>query len=201
MKANEFLDYVKTNIEPYGFKLYLGSGSNLNCDEERVQGYFDDESRILAVATGPNCSSSSVLEVLVHEYCHFEQWRKKVKVWKNSQLISVEKFKYFFDKNVKWSRSIQKYLDITIDLELDCEKRSIKLIKKLNLPIDVEVYAKKANSYLYFYSFLKERRNWYPLGKAPYKVKKIYDILPSDLKSGYKRIPKNLLNEFRKQYG
>ena len=79
MKSSEFFDYVIEKINPYGFKLFLGSGSMVNCDEERVQGYFDSENRIIAVATGSKCTNRSVLEVLVHEYCHFEQWRKQVK--------------------------------------------------------------------------------------------------------------------------
>ena len=72
------------------------------------------------------------------------------------------------------------------------------LIEKLDLPINKKVYTKKANSYLYFYSFIKEFRAWYPNGKAPYKNRKIYNMLPDKLKTGYKRIPQELLIEFRK---
>ena len=66
-------------------------------------------------------------------------------------------------------------------MELDCERVAIGVIEKHLLPIDIPEYCKKANAYVHFYNLMKETRKWYSIGKEPYNIKEIVDIMPDNL--------------------
>ena len=43
-------------------------------------------------------------------------------------------------------------MKVAREVERDCELRAIKCINKFLLPIDIDIYIKKAGGYLYFYT-------------------------------------------------
>ena len=201
MNKIDFIEYVKEQIKPHNIKLYISNGNQVNCEGSRVQGYSCISSRVMAVANGAKVDPQDMFEVLIHEYCHFEQWLEQSKSWVDSEDNLVNESWYsILDGRIDWHKDFDYSLQIIINLELDCEKRVLRIIDKFDLPVDKTLYAKKANSYLYFYSYLKECRSWYSNNNAPYKNEKIYNLLPSTLKSSYKKIPKDLLDEFRRHY-
>ncbi len=66
-----------------------------------------------------------------------------------------------------------------VKLEADCENRVLSVIDEFNLNIDKEIYAKKANAYLYFYHFALKKKKWYK--KAPYEILDIVQAMPNEI--------------------
>ena len=107
-----------------------------------------------------------------------DQWIENTKYWSrertNNSLTEVWKLlKKEKVSNLKFHlRNVQM-------MEAECEKMSIQKIIDYDLGIDVKKYAMKANSYLLFYSILKETNKWtdYP----PYKFKDIWQNMPSEI--------------------
>ncbi len=79
------------------------------------------------------------------------------------------------------------------ELELDCERRAVKKIKKFDLPLDVEEYIKQASAYIHYYNYMQLRRNNYTPGKEPYYNNTITSAMPKTLRGKYKRLPKNII--------
>jgi hypothetical protein len=86
-----------------------------------------------------------------------------------------------------------------VDLELDNEKRSVKLIGKYNLSIDKESYVKKANAYLYFYHWMRKTRRWCSPNNPPYRNKNIVAAMPTTFRGKYDKLPKRFEKLFEQE--
>jgi len=102
--------------------------------------------------------------------------------------------------NGKEIKFIKNKIDKIKYLELDCEKRAVKNIKKYNLPVNIETYIQKANSYILFYNYVKETRQWSKPGNAPYalKNKELWSLCPTKFMpdSYYEKIPRKIYKKF-----
>ena len=136
----------------------------------KCSGYFDEEE--LAVAT--NKKENDWLTILIHESCHLDQYTQKIAIWNQGDdgLDIIDKW---LEGGECASQRLQKAFIDTIKLEADCEKRSVKKIKKYNLPINQEVYIQKANAYILSYWATYRDRKWFPF---PYNNPKIYKKMP-----------------------
>lgn len=186
MTAEDFISFVRKECKYFGVKVYLTKGKDIRIEQGKCRGFFDDELRQMKVAMG----NDLWLETMAHEYCHMTQWAEKSPTW----VASFEHKSY-----VAWQRHINGkavdidfHFDIIRDLELDNEKRTVSLIKKLNLPIDVRHYTKMANSYIMFYNFMKTTGRW--CNKAPYQSKAILDAMPDKFSLDYSKMSKKLQN-------
>jgi len=177
MNETDFIKLVRKHTAEYNTELYITKGKRVNCTGMRTNGYFDhmSEPARLAVATG---DSAKWFWVFVHEYCHFNQWIEQCAGW-----LEYEKYVKHWDvyasgicPNVKGMDVIKEF-QCARDLELDCEKRVVRMIKKYNLPIKVEDYIRNANAYVYFYSYVRDNARWYKV--APYRVKEILKVMPT----------------------
>ena len=83
---------------------------------------------------------------------------------------------------------MKKALALTRDLELDNEKRSVKIIKEWGLPIDIKEYTQKANAYVNLYNRLAVTRKWPSVKNSPYKNPKIYKQMPKIFRMDYKNL-------------
>ena len=64
---------------------------------------------------------------------------------------------------------MHKYIGYTRDLELDNEKRAVRMIRKWKLSVDVDKYIKGANAYIHFYNWMGYTRRWSkPTNSPPY---------------------------------
>lgn len=160
----------------------------------RCTGYFDDENRTLQVAMKQRDS----FEVLVHEYCHLTQWIDKVPVYTkaNKYILAVDKWIEGTDLQ---DSVIDAAIQGCVDLELDNEKRSLKLIDVYGLSIDKELYVKKANAYLYFYHWMRKTRKWSAPKNLPYRNKRIIDAMPTTFKGKYDKLPKKFEKLFEQE--
>ena len=146
------------------------SEDNSLIDNKTVcNGYFSDTEKRLVVATGKG-SPDSWISYFAHEYCHFLQWKNKTKAFRRE--VITYKGKKYFALNVFWEwvgkkKEIKdkKFLDEcfkrTRDVELECERMTVDLIKKYKLPVNLSAYIKEANAYVLTYSWVRKyRRQW-----------------------------------------
>jgi hypothetical protein len=92
--------------------------------------------------------------------------------------------------------NIKKHLAVSRELELDNEKRSVRIIKKFGLDVDIDSYIKKANAYIYFYNRLLATRKWATPNNSPYGNQKIIEKMPRYFKADYSITPKRIEKVF-----
>jgi hypothetical protein len=103
------------------------------------------------------------LAVLAHEYCHLIQSLKNKTLWSNFQesasLIN-EEVDFIFSSKKIGAKNRKKVANSIIRLELDCEKKTIKLLRKLKAPIDYDYYIFYSNIVLYKYLYWARFNKW-----------------------------------------
>jgi len=108
-------------------------------------------------------------EILIHEYCHFLQWKYDRQLWDKSMStydilfdwINFPSLKYCTDiKDCTFTNEqLDQSLHDILEIEHDCEKRVLKLVA--NNPIenfDTDKYIKAVNAYLWSYHINRELR-------------------------------------------
>ena len=94
--------------------------------------------------------------------------------------------------------NIKKHLAVSRDLELDNERRTVKLINKWKLSIDVKDYVKKANSYVHFYNWMYYSRKWSSPGNSPYTNSDIQAVMSTRFNMKYDELTPRVYNAFAK---
>lgn len=99
-------------------------------------------------------------EILIHEYCHFLQWKYDRKFWDDSVQYYDLLFDWIEDKSKEETEEdLVKSLHTILAIEHDCEKRVLKLIE--HHPIEdfnLDKYQRAVNAYLWSYHLNKELR-------------------------------------------
>ena len=127
--------------------------------------WIDGDEKEFAVAM----DHSMGFEILIHEYCHFLQWKTDRKLWDKSMSTYDTLFDWISFPSLTYSPFIKDFkttpeeldqsLHDILALEHDCEKRVLKLVK--NCPIedfDTDKYIRAANAYLWSYHINRELR-------------------------------------------
>lgn len=189
-----FISEVQSTVEADGISFILSPTKHVIIVEEghiKCNGYFDPRKKVLRCAIKKPINQW--LPILVHEFSHFEQYKSNCPSWQRL----IYKGKDIGDKYYLWLKGRKISNEIASEsfirvrnIELDCEKRSVKNIIKYKLPIDVEDYIRAANAYIYFYNFAHLTRSWYKKGKVPYDLEEIKSHMPSHFVSRYDRLPK-----------
>lgn len=189
---NIFLQTVKDKCEEHNVKLILKKSSKIKIyNKTYIGGYFSDiskkEGELACAIKSPEYKS-----LLVHEFSHLEQWSERSHIW------GISKYAYDIDSWLA-GESIRN-IDFKIDqiklLELDCEKRAVKNIKKYELKIDIPTYIQKANCYILFHNHLKETRRWNK-SHLIYS-KELWKLCPNKFmpESYYSKTPKKIYKKF-----
>jgi hypothetical protein len=97
------------------------------------------------------------LSWFVHETCHLDQNAAKPKWFATSSDAVLQFEEWLGGRRVK---NIDKIIRQCIQLEHDCEERTIRKIHRFKLPINVKEYAQKANAYLLGYYQSGIDRQW-----------------------------------------
>jgi len=200
MTPKQFVDYAKDKVEQAGVKLILADREYLYIDNVNVNGYFSEEDMQLVCATGRPLKLW--FPIFVHEFCHFEQMQDDCRAWKQSRINGVDPSDQFFNWIVNGKYPFLRMKEIAKRLricETDCERRSVKNIKKFKLPLDSKEYCQRANAYIYFYNYALLKRRWWRRGHAPYDQKGLYSRFPTDLNQRYDKLSKKyveLYDEF-----
>lgn len=138
-----------------------------------VAGYWSEDDKQLNVAI----AHDEWLTTLAHEYSHFCQWKENKFTDKKTANAYAD-----YDEWLKGEIELtQKQIDLACKqiqkCELDCEKRTTKLIKKFNLCESVEEYVQKSNSYVLGYEASKKLRKWFKV--APSRIDSLVKTMPT----------------------
>lgn len=205
-----FIEHVQRTLEEWGVEtefsteeqVYtLGNGQGLACS-----GFFAELPRPkLAVALGK--PDEEWLPILAHEFSHAHQWKEGSALWKrlfDDWGHGREEASDALDRwleGEEWSgEQLNDIVARIRDIELDCERRTVEMIEKFQLPIDVEEYTQKSNAYVYFYNHVAQTRQWYGRGTAPYQIEDVWQNAPKTF-SGQSETPLSLQKAFERHYG
>lgn len=198
----DFIELVKSELKKYQGKLLLIPSGKIKSLED---GEFSEAEMIIKCFV--DLSSNYWVGVLAHEYCHFLQCTSNSKVWNDFQdsVFSIKKYESIFNKKSSINKSKRKKVAKSIiKLELDCDKKAIKIIKKYSLPVDLKEYIVKANVILYKYLYWAEHGVWPDFkdkqtNKHPnYKLFKSKKLLHEEKYRFLKDIPAEILCYFEK---
>ena len=193
-KEERFVKWVKKQCRKYGVKVrlknvkYLRLSGNIRCS-----GYFDDaetDTPTLVVAM----NRPDWIEILAHEYCHLTQWVEKQSIWYQAGDSLPYIDEWLTGTEVP---DIEHHLGVARDLELDNEKRTVALIERWDLNIDIDRYIQKANAYIQFYNYLGKTRRWSRPDNSPYGNENVLKAMPTDFRMNYKKLGKRLEKIFQ----
>lgn len=185
-------DIIKEDIESLDGRIILLKG-NYCGGKSKCSGLFyldGQDNPIIKVAKG-KLKEEEWFGILIHEYCHFKQWRDDTKLWQRfcdydatyTQIISKPK-------------NYKKELIALMELEIDCEKCATNIIKNNKL-FNHKDYAQSANAILYKYAMLYKYNKWPNDNK---KYQKIQEFCPTKILKSYKEyleIPKNVIQYYK----
>lgn len=190
--TQQFIKYVKEECKTHGVKLRLKKRKYLVLSGNvRVSGYFDDENKELVVAI----NNPEWLGVLVHEFAHLTQWVENCEPWRRLGDSLTKLHDWLEGQQVK---GIKKALAKARDLELDNEKRAVKIIKEWGLPINTRLYTQKANAYISFYNWMYYTRRWCTVKNSPYRNPNIYGEMPTIFRMNYEVLSEKYKKVFEK---
>jgi hypothetical protein len=192
----KLFDDIKNDCKKYNVRLKLVEEKYIKLsDNLKVGGYFDagdtKQRPVLACAMGNKFATS----ILIHESCHLDQWAKKTDIWK--KIDGIELIDEWLSGKEIDEKKLNNIFKKVIELELDCEKRSVEKIKRYGIPLDIEKYKQRANAYILFYNYVKKHRKWSIPGNPPYGDK-ILSYSPKRWLKNYNKIPKKLEEAYDK---
>ena len=188
-KEMRFVKWVKKQCRKHGVKCdlrkvkYLRLSGNIKCS-----GYFDDttdKKPCLVVSM----NRQDWIEILVHEYCHLTQWAEGIGLWETAGESLAVMEEWLGGTEVP---DIKTHLANARDLELDNEKRSVELIRRWGLNVDIDHYIRKANAYIQFYNYMGKTRRWSNPQNAPYGNPNVVKEMPNTFRMNYKRMSKRI---------
>ena len=186
MTADEVVKEITRRAWSFGVPCLLSPSSSVSgADGVNCSGYFDTKPLLLACSTG--IVEQTWLGILLHEYCHLTQWAENCKAWQALD-ASPGMWGWLDGKPIKNAIGA---VEITQEVEADCERRTVRLIREIGAPIDVEEYCRQANSYIHFHNVIKAHRKW---TKAPGALNhpEILKHCNTALDTRYEKTPKNL---------
>lgn len=193
-KDLDFIKYVKSRCKEHGVKCFLSNTKSVKLQEGvRCSGYFDETVPILA----SSMNREDWKEILAHEYCHLTQWVEQIPLWVQAE--TSLSFVWEWLDGSEECYNIDYHIGVARDLELDNEKRVVKLIKSFGLNIDIETYTQKANSYVMFYNWLKQTRKWCNKNNSPYSNMNIRNSMSTKFNMDYSKLSKKAEALFRKE--
>ena len=192
-----FMASVKRQCKTYGVELMLSPSKQvvLTDDfEQECSGYFEGEEKVLVVACGKHLDEW--MQILVHEFCHMEQWKSDDR-W-DKWNVACSKLWGWLDGSVIMNKTqLSKVIDDMVELEKDCEMRAVEKIKKWELPINVQDYVQKANTYLYSYAVIPYIKR-FPTGI--YYDRELVEMMPTGFRKSYRKPPEDVINYIIKNY-
>lgn len=186
-KIQKFIDDLKIITKEKNVKLILSPEQGVQFSEGGIicNGYFDGETPTLACALGKDVSQWLI--ILLHESCHMDQWIEQVPAWTEND-AGMENIDLWLngDDDVDMSL-IDKEIRLSMDCEIDCEKRTVEKIKKYGLQdiINIDEYIQKSNAYVLFYLWMRKNRRWYTVGKEPYNIASVVSVMPKTFDTDY----------------
>jgi hypothetical protein len=201
-KIENFIQKIKSHLSEHNGKLILKPRMS---QSSKFDGEFLESDMIIKCFI--DFSSTYWIGVLAHEYSHFLQCVNHNKLWlsfQDSVFDNIDDLENIFTKKTnKINKTLRKKISRSIiNMELDCDKRAIKLINKYKLPVNKKEYIAKANVILYKYLYWGEYGIWPDFldkrtGKtASYKDIGATRLLSQDKYKNIKNIPIKVMSFF-----
>ena len=172
LKIDKFIKNLLQSLNRYEVRLYISVTNYVEFHSDKSNGFFNDKPKEFAVSFGR--PTTQWLCTLIHESCHFDQWRTNSKIWttyRNAPNIFTG-----IQPHSKWSKKkLLKAMLASRNLEWDCELRTMEKIRKYKLPISLTAYKKQAASYVLFYEYMMIKKKWYKIGCEPYNIPEVYN--------------------------
>lgn len=150
MKESEFYGWALPQLINSNITVkFLNKPKHLNCG-----GWFAEDKKELVVCT----KHEDAFSIFIHEFCHFLQFRDDPQAW--SLCTGTDTFFAWLQGKDFSKEEVAEATHQAQALEHDCETKALKLIKQLNIDIDVGKYTQKANAYLFSYLITKKLRLW-----------------------------------------
>jgi hypothetical protein len=154
----EVADEVVERAWRLGCSVIIKPSEYIDCDGARVGGYFDCDPVIPVLTVAKNRRDGQWLGILLHEYCHLTQWVEGCDAWILTEKHTGNFFEWIGGKSVK---NVLLSIRASQSLEADNERRTVRLIRELDAPIDIADYCRRANAYVHFYNVMADKRRWY----------------------------------------
>lgn len=173
-KAKDILGYIKENGSSDNLEIRLNYSELAKWNGEDISsGFFeypeinkDIKSPIIVV--GIKKEESKWLEVLLHEYNHYLQWKNKTKVWK-----------HYVDLYLEAKEETEDMIVATVNMEAECELNTINFAREIEYDLNEEKYIKKVNAYLVFYQIYLKTKKWYKT--PPFEDNEILNLMPKEV--------------------
>ena len=194
-RAVEF--YIKYEAEKAGIKVETPDTEMVNAtDTIKVAGYFDHTEKVLKSAK----RNPRYLPILIHEFNHLRQMQEDCLSWRECFVDGIDidtLIDMWLENKIDLNeKQLREYMQKLINVELDCEKRTVDTIKEFNLEskIDPSDYTKQANSYLMMYHVVARKRAW--CEKSPRDNKAVLDIVSDKFDMDYTKISEKLFEAY-----
>jgi hypothetical protein len=169
-----FIRHIEETCKSEGMTLVLSPTKTV----EKGRGLFDEYRGKLIVAV--DNPFHIWIQILVHEFAHVQQYLNNVPVYTKVR-VDLDTWLSHHKKHESTLRKIK-------EMELDCERRGLKIIDEFNLPIKKADFCKRASSYIHYYNYMLLNPKWCKV--PPYEIPEIYDSMPSTLRGKYESLGK-----------
>lgn len=182
MNRTQIVREIRRRCNSFGVRMELSPDEMVKWTRtSKVSGFFDSSARGgPKLACGRCVSEEAFLGVLLHEYSHVTQWVENCTIWQEDERWTA---KYGIDEwlgtGKKCSEGMKKAYAVRRDLEADCERRTVRLIKEMRAPINLSKYISASNSYIHFYNTIPVTNAWYRPDRTPYKTPEVRALFNS----------------------
>ena len=134
-KLKKYMADAIDNMISAGFQVKLIQNSS------KYAGFLDEDGKVFSCQISEN--PIDWFSDFVHEYCHFCQWKEK-KYSGPKWMKSIEMVYSWVAGDISLSEKDRIYhINRCKRIELDCEKRAVKEIKKYKLNIERQEFLKR----------------------------------------------------------
>lgn len=170
-----FAEFVGKSILKYHKKRIITFHPSQKLVQGKVESTGWADNKELRVATGGDVDVW--LGVFVHETCHLDQGMARPEWMERCEEGVGIIDEWLAGKNFQ-KKKVVDAINRVIELEWDCERRSIAKIKKYKLPVNLKEYAQMANAYIIGYHWTLANRKWC---KKSYRDSKVWKQMPTKL--------------------
>jgi hypothetical protein len=162
MTLKSCVRYIRKELQRGEVKLILVKSDSVFLDDEPLDGYYDIQEKKLFVAI--NKFEEEWVSVLIHEYCHYKQWKRKTKAVRELELEHgdmIEIINLWVHRRIELTKEQQnKYVNGIKKMEKEADKMTVAFIRRHNLPIDIKIYRQNAKKALKTYDSLLKTRSF-----------------------------------------
>ena len=199
MSLESYLKYLKEKTSEHNVKLILKNQKYFIDGGATIGGYFCEEPLELAVATKK--PKKIWLPYLIHEDSHLDQWIEQCPEYTNTQLgkgmCASEVIPLWVEGKNYSTEIIERAIISLREMELDCERRTLKKINQFGLPIDPSHYIQAAAINIHQYNYILLRRKYLRDGNnLPYEDPILRSKMSTTLRGNFRRLTKKQLEAF-----